>query len=345
MNSLEGVALNSFYSDVLTSLFFCSDSYVLGSSQFKVDESSFRCSERPLDRARVRQFFNGRLALCPRGLGSKVRDDLLERFTYELFFGERQEAVGKLQWSFLNVVLDESVKGFNCYLSGREYCSLAKLMQKIAEHSPFLEKLTLVFNDQYVNLTVGEMKQITGGPTVKFLNNLTHLQLDNLSKPATRSFCYIGDSCPNLVGLYLGAEDIELVDKDILNLFLGKRADNLQIGNLRPTSNRHNSISKYLHKYQFGLEELQPFCVTLKHIDIGLPSEQYCQELYGLSPPTIAFVLRHLPSLLRFGIGGEVLCDAIHLLSVESSNRRPAAKRPRMDDSSIILSPFIGRVI
>ena len=180
MISLQSAALDSFYEDILHSLSLCREHYsFFYHEEIDLSKSSFihaiRALQPPeseyesgdsmdsefgrfknlLEHVQVSLFFRARLALCSRKVGGKVRRELLKKFLAQLDNGtpERrmklQKAAEKLQWSFLNIVLDESVKDLNCYLSGRTYLSMAESMRVIAKHSPFLEKLTFRFRREF----------------------------------------------------------------------------------------------------------------------------------------------------------------------------------------------------
>ena len=139
-------------------------------------------------------------------------------------------------------------------------------------------------------------------------------------------------------------KEVELLDKDLLDLFLGRKNVDRFLQDLDLSRSRHDFDSENLHKYQFNLEELQPFCMSLKHFSVGPTSLQHFKAACQISPFAIAFLLRLLPSLLTFGISGEHLCNAVYLLSKNSSDNRPTAKKPRLEDSLVIMSPFEGTV-
>lgn len=126
--------------------------------------------------------------------------------------------------------------------------------------------------------------------------NLLHLELLAIPLKDSKSdfFLSLGESCTKLKYLKIGKYLLNLSGtKDIIALFLGKKAHIL-------VKNWLNSHSNHLHSIQVSDEHVAPFCRSLEHLEISLDYGEMSSREMRIS--LVAFILRHLPRLQTWAI-------------------------------------------
>ena len=337
---LRCLALDACYDDILTSLALCREHFVVDSSRFsesvatfQLEKSSLSSAKRPLDGQVVGSVLRDRFRR--NAVGQDIRGELLAKLCQELSSYCRRD-IDKLQWPFIHTVTDEHCNEIDVHVGGCDDRPFPNAIKRLAERSPKLNKLSLIFDSTYDGLPVKCIDRIANVSRVTFLNNLTHLKLEGGVDYWREYLGLIGFSCPNLTNLTL--HGLVLSDEGILRIFFGENS----------WAVRKRGSKKEYHKYQSDSDRLPPFCRTLQRVQLGQMEENLPSVSGLLSPSVIGLVLRHLPALLEFSYGGSHACTAVKLLFASSrSTSRPvktAAKRRRVDSPSDLPNqiPFSG---
>ena len=222
---LEDIAFYACYKDVISSLYLCREFWV--ADQYNPISQSSTLASCPLFTSdNMIRYLRFKLASSLVGIVSdEVRRKLVTRFSEDTDKDSFTFVKG-IGWAFMASVLDESFTELKTRLPED---GLAKVIDVVTKRSPLLKKLVLKFypklqsHSQKLKLSheIGSSFMLHNS-----LKNLTVLSIEHLKYIQHDYFVYLGTSCPGLVDLSLIG--INLESEDILNIFLGVKAVNVE---------------------------------------------------------------------------------------------------------------------
>jgi len=308
VKTLQKIATEGIYQDIVSSLSFATDSY---STKRKLSESKLENDGRTAAVDSSVEHKKNKRKIDPTQIAiTKVREKLNQylvgtynRIREQLCF--EYNSNGVLEWPdlslFLNCILNDSFSVLDfekdhlhhhpSTLSLGDHCSPITIVNTAAQWCPSLHKISFVIEPSELPLRSWEAQWIKSLAQFKILAKLELTWLS--TSDCIQFFTHLGSSCPNLKHLKLKQLPFQLNQQ--LALVLGKQAALIPLS-AREELWRPDGI---LHILLFAEEFfLTPMCKSLEYLSV-LSDDIVSLELNTYSA---VYILRHFPLLTKLSI-------------------------------------------